>query len=141
MPDRSFTTGNKWETYTTTWAGAGSNPSIGNGTLTGRYTLLDDLLFVQIRVLMGSTTTYGTGTYSWTIPSGMALVYPVSGSASAFDSSAPAIYGGIPRYDSATTVAVLSVHAASAFWTNTVPATWAQSDDFGIQFWAPVTLT
>lgn len=140
MPQPSFASGNQWQLYTPTWAGSGSNPSIGNGTITGRYTLIDDLLFLQIRVLMGSTTTFGSGTYTWTIPTGMTLTYPINGSASLFDASPGAIYGGIPRYDSATTLAVLSVHAASAFWTSTVPATLAQSDDIGIQVWAPVTL-
>jgi len=58
-------------TYTPTWASTGTQPTLGNGTLSGRYIKINKLVWVQIFMLTGSTTTYGTGLYSWSIPSGI----------------------------------------------------------------------
>ena len=57
-----------WTTYTPTWASSGTQPVIGNGTLTGQYLQVGKQLFVQIHCLAGTTTTFGTGTYSWSLP-------------------------------------------------------------------------
>ncbi|MFJ2863675.1 hypothetical protein [Kitasatospora sp. NPDC087314] len=58
-----------WVTYTPTW-GSSSVPSIGNGILKGRYSLVGRLCTVQIFMKIGSTTNQGgtTGTWSWTLP-------------------------------------------------------------------------
>lgn len=55
-------------TYTPTWTGSGSNPAIGNGTLTGSYLRLGDMVFFTINVTAGSTTTFGSGSYSLSLP-------------------------------------------------------------------------
>jgi hypothetical protein len=54
--------------YTPTWAGSGGNPVIGNGTLTGRFSLIGKCCHARLRVLAGSTTTFGSGSYSYTLP-------------------------------------------------------------------------
>lgn len=58
-----------WTSYTPTWHSTGSAPSIGNGTITGRYAVVDKICFVEIVVLWGSTTTNGSGAYRWGLPS------------------------------------------------------------------------
>lgn len=68
-----------WTTYTPTWSSSGTAPAIGNGTLSGRYMKIGRTVFVNINVIFGSTTTYGTGNYSFTLPaqavsSGVAVV-------------------------------------------------------------------
>ncbi len=57
-----------WQSYTPTWTSSGTAPSLGNGSITGRYCLMGDLVVVQGKILMGSTTTFGTGNYSWSLP-------------------------------------------------------------------------
>jgi hypothetical protein len=62
-----------WTTYTPTWT-ATSNPAIGNGTLQGGYLQLGSLLILRINLVMGSTTTYGTGSWVFGLPGSLAGV-------------------------------------------------------------------
>ncbi|MEU1302782.1 hypothetical protein [Streptomyces shenzhenensis] len=69
-----------WTTYTPAWTSAGSTaPVLGNGALTGRYMKIGRIVLCHINLITGSTTTYGTGSYSFSLPvqaasSGMAIV-------------------------------------------------------------------
>lgn len=57
-----------WTTYTPTWTGSITNPSIGNGTLAGRYLRLGKTIHVSIEIEAGSSTTFGSGNYSVSLP-------------------------------------------------------------------------
>ena len=57
-----------WATYTPTWNGSSSTPALGNGLLKGRYSLVGKLCVVQVFLKIGSTTTQGSGTWSWNLP-------------------------------------------------------------------------
>ena len=61
-----------WTSYTPTWTGTGSNPSIGNGTLTGSYLLFGTTCFLSIYMAIGSTTTGGSGAWLFALPPGVA---------------------------------------------------------------------
>ena len=52
-----------WSTYSPTWSGG--SPAIGNGTLTGSYIQVGKLLLFRINWVSGSTTTYGSGAYTF----------------------------------------------------------------------------
>ncbi|MBX9425421.1 hypothetical protein K4902_24040 [Streptomyces lateritius] len=56
-----------WTTYVPVWT-ASVNPNLSNGTLVGRYKKIGRLVNFQIDLTMGSTTTYGTGAWSITLP-------------------------------------------------------------------------
>jgi len=45
-----------------------SYPSIGNGTIKGLYCLSGNNIDVSIFLTMGSTTSFGSGSYRWSIP-------------------------------------------------------------------------
>jgi len=62
-----------WTAYTPTWTGSSGNPVIGNGIITGLWRRVGSDMEVQIYVYSGSTTTFGSGLYSWTIPSGYTI--------------------------------------------------------------------
>lgn len=67
----SSTWDNVWITYTPTWAciGAGATqPSLGNGTLLGRYRKQGRRVDLRISLLFGATTNGGAGAYTWTLP-------------------------------------------------------------------------
>jgi hypothetical protein len=70
--DSSTATGLKysadWTSYTPTWAASGTAPSLGNGTLTGNYLQVGKQVIVRIAFIAGSTTTFGTGNWSFTLP-------------------------------------------------------------------------
>lgn len=62
-----------WHSYTPGWTSDGTQPTLGNGTLTGEYRLIDSLTMqVQLQWVRGSTGTNGTGTYQFGLPSGYA---------------------------------------------------------------------
>lgn len=61
-----------WDTYTPTW-GASSAPSLGNGTLLGRFRRDGTTFHVDIQLTWGSTTTGGTGIWTFSLPSGVAV--------------------------------------------------------------------
>ncbi len=55
-------------TYTPTWTGSGSNPTLGNGTLTGRYYKRGNRVTVTIQLTFGSTSNAGNGTWTFSLP-------------------------------------------------------------------------
>ena len=60
-----------WQDYTPAWTtdvGGGSNPSLGNGTITGRYIQAGDLVHAHITLVIGSTSTAGTGRWQFSLP-------------------------------------------------------------------------
>lgn len=54
--------------YSPSWIGDITNPSIGNGTLVGYYSRVGNVVTMSIRLVMGSTTTYGSGAWSFGLP-------------------------------------------------------------------------
>jgi hypothetical protein len=57
-----------WAPYNPAWTAATTNPSVVNGTLTGRYALNGKTCHVSIRLVTGSSTTYGSGNYLFGVP-------------------------------------------------------------------------
>jgi len=57
-----------WTTYTPIWYTTGTAASIGNGTFTGRYAYIGATVIGEIRLVFGSTTNRGTGTYRFSLP-------------------------------------------------------------------------
>jgi hypothetical protein len=60
--------GGAWTQYTPTWTASPSNPVIGNGTMLARYRITGKTLYWRLTMVMGSTTTFGSGTWSWSLP-------------------------------------------------------------------------
>lgn len=83
--------GDPWTSYTPAWAGT-TDPVIGNGTLTGAYMSAGKLTHVSISIIMGSTTTYGSGTWSLSLPNTLVgtMRFPFTGIAR--DTSAGQFY-------------------------------------------------
>lgn len=119
--------GDGWTTYTVTWTGSGSNPAIGNGTLTGRRKYVGDWVDFVIALTAGSTTTYGTGRWIFSLPAAPSVESVVV--AYAEDASTS------NRYPGAGLLAVSGVVNAVPFGagghvgvSSTVPFTWATGD-------------
>lgn len=82
-----------WTAYTPTWAASGTDPTIGNGTLTGAYFRSGNLVIYKIEINTGSTTTYGTGSaYTFSLPFAFLGSIPALGQMALLDSSASARY-------------------------------------------------
>ncbi len=60
--------GDPWTSYTPVWTGTSTNPVLNNGTLTGAGMNAGGLCIGRIRLVIGSTTTFGTGFSNFTLP-------------------------------------------------------------------------
>lgn len=58
-----------WTNYTPTLFGSVTNPTIGNGTISGRYAYVGATIFGEIRIIAGTSGfNRGSGTYSVSLP-------------------------------------------------------------------------
>jgi len=58
-----------WVTYTPVWSSNGTQPVLGNGTLTGRYVSLGATIVGEIRMVAGTVGfSRGTGKYFFSLP-------------------------------------------------------------------------
>jgi hypothetical protein len=60
--------GNSSQGYTPVWTADGTQPSLGNGSLTGRHVTQGDMVTFSITFAAGSTTTFGTSNYHFSLP-------------------------------------------------------------------------
>lgn len=62
-----------WTSYSPTWTTSNATqPSLGNGSLTGRYKALGKTVWFSLRFQAGSSTTFGDGLWTFSLPSGRA---------------------------------------------------------------------
>ena len=60
--------GDPWTAYAPVWTAATTNPVIGNGTITGAYIQAGKFIVWRFAIISGTTTTYGSGNYSISLP-------------------------------------------------------------------------
>lgn len=114
--------------YTPTWVSSGTQPAIGNGLLTGRYVKIGSLQYIGIILIAGSTTSFGTGAYRFSLPFSMNWTYAV-GMAFVVDQGTR-YYTGIATPVSTTQVAVVT--EGNAILGATSPFTMANTDEMKI---------
>lgn len=125
-----------WHTYTPTWTTSGTSPSLGNGTLTGRYMKIGRTVHVVVEFTAGSTTTFGTGTWSFTLPltaGGAGNLLPIG--FVYFEDVGVAGYLGAMRKETSTTFIPATIGTASTYagldvTSNTKPFSWGNTDYF-----------
>ena len=57
-----------WTSYTPTWTAQVTNPTLGNGTITGAYKVIGKTCFVRITLNYGTTTSGGSGGWLFGLP-------------------------------------------------------------------------
>lgn len=125
---------------TPVWASTGTAPSLGNGVIVGGAHRIGGMLYITISVNFGSSTTFGTGTYQFSLPSpfnmnavrdgmGIAIGYK---NGTAFAVGATIMLAG-------TNVIQIITHAGGNYWSNAIPYTWAATTDWiRLSCWVPV---
>lgn len=129
--------GGSYSAYTPTWAASGTQPVLGNGTLAGRFVQFGKLVHFYIHVVAGTTTTFGTGSYTFGLPvTGASVAGSPLGPAYALDSSASVFAYAAAIY---ATTATFNVQQPATWPTGiansfgqTAPWTWATSDTLDI---------
>ena len=123
-----------WQSYTPAWTSSGTQPVLGNGTAAGRYVQIGKTVHVQARIVLGSTSTVGTGTYFFSIPvPASANETGVFGTAQLFDSSAGAIYIHAALVNSNSTAVLYSMAQPAVAASATAPVVPATSDEYRLK--------
>lgn len=124
-----------WFAYTVAWTGAGGNPAIVDGTLTGRFTMRGKTVLAVINVMMGASTTYGSGNWSFSLPI-KAAAFVSMGLADLRDAGTNN-YARLIRLGANATAITEFIQLDNASNVNnissTVPWTWAANDTLRMQ--------
>lgn len=148
-----------WTAYTPAWYSTGTQPSIGNGTISGRFALVGKIAFVEMAILFGSTTNFGTGSYRFGLPAAAPFAGPIAispvgsgtypggfsgyhaiGNWTGWDASADVGYPGtVDTADGNDRVTLRGSRTNNGLsWvdviatTSTAPVTWASGDIIGL---------
>lgn len=129
--------GSQWYDYFPNWTAVTTNPAIGNGSVSGRYARVGQTVHMTAVVVMGSTTTFGSGSWYVDLPFPPATVTagdmtnntPRVGSCLCFDSSAGLSYTGVSYLDTSSGVPLAAWVGQGVIRVDaTHPITWATSD-------------
>lgn len=111
--------------FTLTWTAAGTAPVLGNGTLTGTWSRQGRWNEFTINLVAGSTTMFGTGNWSFSVPvaeGGVGAVIPLS------MVCAGAFYSGVGRVTGATLNSMFSASNTGVSVSVTVPGAWTTTN-------------
>lgn len=119
--------------YTPTWTSTGTQPAIGNGSLSGIYVRIGSWISFRITMSFGSTTTFGTGNYRFGLPVATNTDNNIGYYAQALDTMVAWYYNayGEGRSDASTTYFNLYTNA-NAIYGPTVPFTFGNGDGIWI---------
>lgn len=120
------------KSYTPSWTGATDNPAIGDGTLSGRYMKVGKMVHVWVRMLAGSTTTFGTGAWFFSLPFAPATFGTQVGSIRVLDSGTAFRTGVAQTLSDGTARVQATIDSDTASIDSGRPMTWASGDELYI---------
>ena len=130
----------KWQSYTVSWTADTTNPAIGNGTLTGRYIVIGKLCTYVLGLVMGSTTTYGSGNWAFSLPINAVNTAGINFYGVAhLRKVGTANYERIAQISPSLSTSVINLFtdptpgSNSANLSETVPFTWGEGDALGFE--------
>jgi hypothetical protein len=127
----AWTYGGTKTSYTTTWGVAsGTAPSLGNGTLTAVYSRIGNFVYFAINLVAGSTTTFGSGIYTFTLPFAMSdSTNGINGYGAALDAGVAWYRGYTPNtMENGFTDKFVMINDSGTPIQNSVPFTFGTND-------------
>lgn len=115
-----------WEPYTPVWT-ATTNPVLGNGTLTGSYARSGKTVHYKFHLVVGSTTTFGTGAWQFSAPFNSITGGDPAGICRILDASPANQYMRFLFFNGGANVAGIG-DAVNSFLSGTSPITFATGD-------------
>lgn len=111
------------QAWTPTWKADTTNPSIGNGALSARYTRIGGTIFAMIFLQFGSTTNAGSGSWNFSYPVTPADFRFIRGSVATYVDGTPSFDG---LWAQSTSVFYLTTAERDGTWfyNQTKPAAW-----------------
>jgi hypothetical protein len=128
--------GDPWTSYTPVWtAVTGTNPTIGNGTITGAYRQVGKFITFRIVIVAGTTTGFGSGVFSFTYPPFAPIDSTTNGNAGTtgffWDQSGLQPFGATGVGQS-TTAFRLVMNSSNSYMGSTLPVAGAVNDKINI---------
>jgi hypothetical protein len=122
-----------WTSYTPQWTAASVNPALGDGTITGQYKVIGKTCFVRGRLVMGTTTTYGTGAWYFQLPFTASSAYGIQIPASFLDNGinwySGLMNGGRLGSSTRSEIQWQNTSSVAVGLESTVPFTWGNLDE------------
>lgn len=131
-----------WTSFTPSW----TNLTPGNGVVSATYSKFNKILFVRVKLIAGSTTTFGSGSpFVMTLPASLSQDTNQNfiGWAYFLDSGTAGYMGAVGVSD-ATSILCYVINASATYATattvaNTRPMTWAVNDQLIFEFTTRLT--
>lgn len=124
-----------WQSYTVSWTAATTNPSIGNGTLSGRYVQIGKTVMGSICLKCGSTTTYGSGAWLFGLPKTVANSgTPYLGTFTILDIGYIFYSGAVNIFPGTVISNFIRDNDGNGILSSTTPHTWAVNDELKVAF-------
>lgn len=121
--------GDAWTAYTPTYSGI----TIGNATVTAKYSQAGKKVSGYVKIVFGSTSSFSGG-FTVSLPTTAATPFVSIGSAVLFDDSASANYAAIVVPQTGGTAVAFTEGGGAGAISDSVPFTWAQDDILGFSF-------
>lgn len=125
-----------WTSYTPSWTSAGTQPALGNGVLAGKYRITGKTVELVVSVVFGSTTTWGTGQWYFTLPASVTHAFYCFGICMCYGSS-NYFMGALQTAASGTYflawAPTSTANPAMVAVTATSPFTWANTNSIYMQ--------
>lgn len=115
-----------WVAYTPIWTAYTGTPSLGNGTITGKYTKVGKMVTAVVTLTFGSTTSV-SGTSVWYISLPFIAVTGM-GVWVAFESGVKYYTGTVKVYTGSATIGAFYQDAGQGYLSETSPHTWGEND-------------
>lgn len=123
------------ELYTPVWTASTTNPILNNGSLSGNYFRIQNLIIGQIFLVVGSTTNVGAGFYRFTVPFNIKGENVFTATCSLLDNSAGFVNyvgTGLPVTIGGNQIE-FRTHGAGTF-TQAVPIPFGNGDQLRVSF-------
>lgn len=130
---RIETIGSNWVPYQPDWRAPTTDPAIVNGDLRGRYLRIGRFVKVNIQLTAGSSTTFGSGDWTFSVPfTSASYGFKYTGSAYLLDSGTTNSIG-ISLLDSDSDVLSIYINSNASALDASVPWTWASGDELSVE--------
>jgi len=117
--------------YAAAWTATVTNPTIGNGVQSAQYARVGRWVYFRVQITFGSTTTAGSGTYSFSLPVEADVSNNLVGEAVLFDSGTNTRIG-LAQLNGVDKCNVFQDGHTSTGISATSPITWATGDSIRI---------
>lgn len=116
---------------------SGTNPSIGNGTVEGRYAKIGTLCFVNWYMVFGTTTTFGTNPWVFKLPFPAKITVGTSnngicGSAQGYLNGT--FHAGAVFFSQTPDRVSIVTDGQTSFWNVNTPMAWGSSNAYNLSW-------